>query len=405
MTRFSIARGAVLAVIFAAAVATAPRSPQRAAAQDSASKPLDAAPVEWKLVGRAVAVVQTPRGPLAGFLIGRDALLTGGLAGVGPHELQVTFSDPLPPGAGTTAAAPGSSGGPAAGAWEATAITPVMFDAGAEVSVVHLAPKGAVMPGDVYGVLGARDRAPSAGERVHAIVVSADGQRRYASAPPLAEAPVGDVGQFTIRAGGGAPLCDETGCVIGVYLDGGPGNEVLMIPAVKRLMPAEGRAIASCAIAEQREIHGAGSGGAGLDASGGGGGGRGGLMGGGGGGGGGGGSSPRSDGGNAFNPSPAPNMSNRFVPDLPHIADDPVVPDPADPEPASAPTPFSPERGTPSRDHSSTTDPIPPSPPGGPGSNPPGGGGGGGDDPPPIPEPSSLALLGAGAVLLFRRRR
>lgn len=400
MTRFSIARGAIFTAIFAAAIAAAARSPRGAAAQE-VSKPLAAAPVEWKLVGRAVAVLETPRGPMAGFLIGRDALLTGALAGVGPHELRVTFSDPLPAGAN---AAGDASSGQAAGAWEATAITPVMFDAGSEVSVVHLAPKGAVMPGDVYGVLGARDRAPSAGERVHAIVVSADGQRRYASAPPLAEAPVGDVGQFTIRAGGGAPLCDETGCVIGVYLDGGPGNEVLMIPAVKRLMPAEGSAIASCAIAEQREIHGAGSGGMGLDASGGGGG-RGGLMGGGGGGRGGGGSSPRFEGGNAFNPSPAPDMRNRFVPDSPHIADDPVVPAPADPEPASAPTPFSPERGRPSRDNSSTTDPIPPSPPGGPGSNPPGGGGGGTDDPPPIPEPSSLVLLGAGAMMMMRRRR
>jgi hypothetical protein len=226
--------------------------------------PITEAGMEWQLLSRAVARVQTPARVGTGFLIANDFLVTSAavVEGVPLDRINIVFADGVNRTGERDVAAQLSSDD----SWRALSMVIVPLDACANAAVLRLAPKAGVTAGELFGYLGARADDPLAGEPAHIIAVTNHGKKSYMRADALLAAeggvchPGGPLSfayqSETPATGDGAPVLDDGGCLIGLQCASG-GRQALAINInhLRKMMPDNGCQLETCMLGVEYEYH------------------------------------------------------------------------------------------------------------------------------------------------------
>lgn len=224
--------------------------------------PIEKAGMEWQLLSRTVACVQTPARVGTGFLIANEYLVTSAtVVGGEPFErIRVAFGNP-----------PRGEDSPDAlsaiftdDVWRVLSVAIVPLDGCSNAAVLRLAPKAGMYAGELYGHLGARPGDPLSGEPGHVLAVAADGSKSYTYAGALldAESGVCHTGgplcfayeSDSPESGDGAPVLDDGGCLIGMQCASGLRQALAInINHLRRMMPDNGCPLETCMLGVEYE--------------------------------------------------------------------------------------------------------------------------------------------------------
>ena len=227
--------------------------------------PVSDAGLEWQLLGRGVARVQTPAGIGTGFLISNSCMLTSArlMEDVQADQIEIFFTDPLAdePTVSGNVTAP-----PAQDRWRAISIALAPIDACESCAVLQLAPKAGLLPGETYGFLGARKEDPLPGEPVYIISYAPDARKIYERADAIYASAAGKLstgGPLSFHyqlgeemQGDGAPVFGEGGCLVGLQCMSGHGQATAVsINYLRQVMPEGGCPLEVCNLAVEFEYN------------------------------------------------------------------------------------------------------------------------------------------------------
>lgn len=233
------------------------------AASGQSAVPLNQAGMEWRLLGRAVARIQTATATGTGFLISNDFLVTSAsiVEGLLPEQIYVVFSHNANQQTNSETQA-GQDGE----FWRVSSILYVPLEGCANAAVLRLHPKRGVTAGELYGYFGARADDPLAGEPAHIIAVESASGLLYTRTDGLLDADTG-----VCRSGGmlsfayptempvtsdGAPVLDDAGCLIGMQCASGNHQALAVnINHLRRMMPDNGCPLETCMLGVEHEYH------------------------------------------------------------------------------------------------------------------------------------------------------